>query len=133
MNLYQGFPTLKELKAREIEIKHYLNNNTYVSHSNMFLKEWLDKVLKRKEQKITKSTLLTYKRFNNLVCSFMAEAKLQDINLTSIKELQTFLLTKAGKNKSGIAHRTIRHIENWMKNVLQHAEDEQLITKIIIV
>ena len=38
-------------------------------------------------------------------------------------------ITKAGKNKSGIAHRTIRHIETWMKNVMQHAEDEQLITK----
>ena len=59
----------------------------------------------------------------------MGEAKLQDIYLTFIKQLQTFLLTKAGKNKFGIAHRTIRHIETWMKNVMQHAEDEQLITK----
>ena len=41
----------------------------------------------------------------------MGEAKLQDIYLTFIKQLQTFLLTKAGKNKFGIAHRTIRHIE----------------------
>ena len=125
----RGFSTLKELKAREIEIKHELNNKTYVSHSTITLKNWLEIILKRKEQKIRKSTYLTYLRFNDLVCSYMGETKLQDINLTSIKQLQTFLLTKAGKNKSGIAHRTIRHIETWMKNVMQHAEDEQLITK----
>ena len=125
----RGFSTLKELKAREIEIKNELNNKTYVSPSTITLKDWLEIILKRKKQKIRKSTYLTYLRFNNLVCSYMGQAKLQEINLTSIKQLQTFLLTKAGKNKSGIAHRTIRHIETWMKNVMQHAEDEQLITK----
>jgi integrase len=125
----RGFSTKTEAKAREIEIKNDMNNNKYVSPSKYSLKEWLDTVLERKEQKIRKSTFLTYKRFNDLVCSYMGEAKLQDINLTSIKQLQTFLLTKAGKNKSGIAHRTIRHIETWMKNVMQHAEDEQLISK----
>ena len=125
----RGFSTLKELKAREIEIKNELNNKTYVSPSTITLKDWLEIILKRKKQKIRKSTYITYLRFNNLVCSYMGQAKLQEINLTSIKQLQTFLLTKAGKNKSGIAHRTIRHIETWMKNVMQHAEDEQLITK----
>ena len=125
----RGFSTLKELKAREIEIKNELNNKTYVSPSTITFKDWLEIILKRKKQKIRKSTYLTYLRFNNLVCSYMGQAKLQEINLTSIKQLQTFLLTKAGKNKSGIAHRTIRHIETWMKNVMQHAEDEQLITK----
>ena len=57
----------------------------------------------------------------------MGKAKLQELNLTSIKELQTFLLTNAGKNKSGIVHRTIRRVETWMKNVLQHAVDDRLI------
>ena len=103
----RGFSTLKELKAREIEIKNELNNKTYVSPSTFTLKDWLEIILKRKEQKIRKSTYITYLRFNNLVCSYMGQAKLQEINLTSIKQLQTFLLTKAGKNKSGIAHRTI--------------------------
>ena len=38
----RGFSKLKELKAREIEIKNELNNKTYISHSNITLEDWLE-------------------------------------------------------------------------------------------
>ena len=47
----RGFSTKTEAKAREIEIKNDMNNNKYVSPSKYSLKEWLDTVLERKEQK----------------------------------------------------------------------------------
>ena len=122
----RGFNTIRQAEKAERDLRYKVDEKRYVKPTKYTLEEWLMKILDRKKNKVVDSTINSYLRYKRIVCNLIGNTPLKNIcsnsGLSLIKDLQSDLLANWEK-------RTVKHIETWMKNALQHAEDEGQIVK----